>query len=378
LPPAHQLVPNAAPAHAPCTSLDLWGDLKAVIDGCEALIKSGKLADEDLAEALRHQGDAYFRSFMVRFAFNNYQHALQLKPDWPRALWNLSNAYAVLGYSDLAIKSARRAAEVDPTYSNAHAALGAFLSDTDESLKEFDRALELDPKNYLARYNLAITYENLGRHLDALHELDTLLREDETPVNRTYRFQRYKPDEDFVAEIMRERAAILNNTGSSDDALAQLRTAVDRTPGFAEVVIFKSWLIRMHEPYAPLYGEALASVEQALNLHPDTPELLVEKANLMQAKGDREAAIAILADTSRLEQSADADFFMARAYAWEGLKEFDHAVSDVAIAMTKDGRQYYRNMQRMQEAGYLMDWPGLDPQVAITNALAACVRDPGC
>jgi len=142
---------DAAPAHAPCTSLDLWGDLKAVIDGCEALIKSGKLTDEDLAEALRHQGDAYFRSFMVRFAFNNYQHALQLKPDWPRALWNLSNAYAVLGYSDLAIKSARRAAEVDPTYSNAHAALGAFLSDTDESLKEFDRALELDPKNYLAR-----------------------------------------------------------------------------------------------------------------------------------------------------------------------------------------------------------------------------------
>jgi hypothetical protein len=69
---------------------------------------------------------------------------------------------------------------------------------------------------------------------------------------------------------------------------------------------------------------------------------------------------------------------MARAEAWERLNEFDHAVSDVAIAMTKDGRQYYRNMQRMQEAGYLMDWPGLDPKVAITNALAACVRDPGC
>jgi tetratricopeptide (TPR) repeat protein len=373
--PAHA---EDAPAHAPCTSLDLWGDLKAVIDGCEAMIKSGKLEGEDLAEALRHQGDAYFRSFMVRFAFNNYQHALQLKPDWPRALWNLSNAYAVLGYGDLAVQSARRAAEVDPTYSNAHAALGVFLSDTDESLKEFDRALELDPKNYLARWNLAITYEKLGRTLDALHELDTLLQEDETAVNRTYRFQHYKPDQDFVADIMRERAVIFNNIGSPDEALAELRRAVERKPGYAYVVVFKSWLIRKHEAYAPFYTEALSSVEQALKIHPDTPELMVEKANLMAAKGDRESAMAILADTSRLEQSADAEFFVARAEAWEWLKEFDHAAFDVATAMTMDGQQYYRNIQRMQDAGYLMDWPGLDPKVAFTNALAACVRDPIC
>jgi tetratricopeptide (TPR) repeat protein len=364
--------------------MDLWVDLQAVIGTCDQLINSGKLEGGDLAEALRHQGDAYFRSFRVDLAFENYKRALELKPDWPRALWNLGNAAAVLGYGELAMQSERRAVEVDPTYSNPHAAIAIFLSNTGDSegsLKEFDRAIELDPKNYLARYNRALTYNTLGRHLDALHECDALLREDETALNRTYFHWRPEPDKDFVGEIQRERAIIFKTVGSIDEALTALQSAIDRKPGFATVVIFRSQLIRGFSDYKPLYGEALAAIDRALALHPDSPEvpdLVIEKVSLLMAMGKNPEAVAILTDTSRFEQSARAAFFMDRSYVWEDLKEFDRAQADMIAAMRMDRWYFQESIRNMQEAGYLMGWPGLDPRVAMANAISACVHDAFC
>jgi tetratricopeptide (TPR) repeat protein len=116
------------PAHAPCTAKDLGSDLSAVISACEALITSGTLQGDDLAEALRHFGDAYFRSFQIGTAYEIYQRALELKSDWPQGLWSFGKAAALMGEGELAIKSQRRAIELDPGFSKPHTSIATLLS----------------------------------------------------------------------------------------------------------------------------------------------------------------------------------------------------------------------------------------------------------
>jgi tetratricopeptide (TPR) repeat protein len=374
---------TAAPAHAPCTGVDLAGDLSAVISACEALITSDKLKGDDLAEALRHLGDAYFRSFEIRTAYEIYQRALELKPDWPQGLWSFGKAAATLGDAELGIKSQRRAIELDPTYSKPHTSIGAVLSDMGDNegaLKEFDRALELDPKDNIARYFRALSYSDLGRKLDALHDLDALLA-DESAVSRTYLFPRGRVDEDFVGEIYRSRALIFRDIGSFDEALASLQSALDRRPGYANAAIVRSQLMRRSREYKPRYGEALAAIDRAISLHPDSPEipeLSMERARLLLAMDAEQEARTMLVDSVRLEPSAGASFFMGRSYAWEHLKEFDRARDDMMRAMSMDQWHFQENVKSMQEAGYLMNWSGLDPDVAMANAIIACVRDSFC
>ena len=371
---------GAAEKHAPCTTLAL-SDLRRVIDGCQEMIDSGALAGEDLAEALRHQGDAFFRSNRVDLAFENYERALELRPDWPRALWNYGNAAGILGNRALSLQSQRRALEIDPTFAQAHTAIGIILSyegNDEGAVKEYGKALELDPGNYHARLNRAIALKSMGHFLDALHDVDALFLEDEDALNATYVHWTPRRDQDFVSMVRKERASILLLMGSFDEAVAELAVAIERKPGFAPVVLFRSQLIRSVQGYEHLFSEALADLDRALALEPDDSSLLIEKAALLADMDKGQASRAVLADTARLQPWASGHFFMDRSHVWEQLKEFDRAEADLNTSVAMDRGLFQAAVDRMVQAGYLMEMPGLDPDTALANAISACVRDSFC
>ena len=64
---------------------------------------------------------------------------------------------------------------------------------------------------------------------------------------------------------------------------------------------------------------------------------------------------------------------------WEELKGFDRAKADLVRGMSTDQEQSFEAaMQSMEKAGYVMSWEGLDPEVAVANAIVACVHDARC
>jgi tetratricopeptide (TPR) repeat protein len=200
-------------------------------------------------------------------------------------------------------------------------------------------------------------------------------------VSRTYRFDDRMPEEDFLGDVLRFRAIVFRDMGSFDEALASLQRALDRKPGYANAAVFRSQLIRGISGYEHLYAQALAAIDRAIALHPDSPEvpdLSMERANLLLAMDRREEARKMLVDSARFESSGNGAFFNGRSSAWKTLGEFDKAASDIARAMSIDQWFFQTSVESMEKSGYLMSWPGLDPQVAMANAIVACSRDPSC
>ena len=106
----------------------------------------------------------------IRRAEKAYQRALSLNNELLDALFNLSNLYTEMGRTETAVELARRMLTINPNSALAHFSLGyvyRYAGMLEESKKEFDRALAIDPGN--RRFGSAgLTYVSLGKYEKAL------------------------------------------------------------------------------------------------------------------------------------------------------------------------------------------------------------------
>jgi superkiller protein 3 len=90
------------------------------------------------------------------------------------------------GRLEEAIREFQRAVEVDPTYAAAAFNL-AYAYDRggriEEALAQYSHALELDPQNVLGQNNLGVLYDKQGRYEEAIAAFEQALRLD--PTNAT-------------------------------------------------------------------------------------------------------------------------------------------------------------------------------------------------
>jgi TolB-like protein/Tfp pilus assembly protein PilF len=161
----------------------------------------------DLAQA--HLALAYVSDTTLNFtvANNEYERALELAPGNAQVL-RLSSIFAVnMGHFDAGIAAARRAVVLDPLARFSHTGLGRalyFARRYEEAVAVFTEAISLDsdfnanygfrglaydgvgdfeharascetkPNYWLSQQCLAVTYDKLGRHVDAQAELAKL------------------------------------------------------------------------------------------------------------------------------------------------------------------------------------------------------------
>jgi tetratricopeptide (TPR) repeat protein len=128
-------------------------------------------------------------------AVASFRKAVQLRLDHPEALTNLTRALVRLGRSGEAEKACRLAIEHCPESSAGYQMLGVLLAPDDEaeSLSLLQRAFQLDP-NERTRHDLSVQYTNIGRsqlELDrlrsAMQSFDRAIEID--PSNTEARFQ---------------------------------------------------------------------------------------------------------------------------------------------------------------------------------------------
>ena len=137
------------------------------------------------------QTEAYLSLSVIRYAYEwdfsgaarSYSRALELRPDDADVHHSYGWYLLALGRCEEALSVFLRARDLDPLRSNANTDVGLaryFARDYHGALKEYEAAIEMEPRGYWSRYLRGLAYEQLGLYDEAIRELTLARRLNET------------------------------------------------------------------------------------------------------------------------------------------------------------------------------------------------------
>ena len=174
---------------------------------------------EQKALFLYNSGNAMFAEGRVEKAIAQYQKALDVKPDFAEACYNLAYVRHQLGQMEKAIPLYQKAVELRPDLSEAHNNLGNAYhhkGQLPEAISCYQKALELRPDNAEAYSNLGNAYQVEGRIDQAIFCYERAVK--------------LNPDN---PEAYNNLGAALKHCGRLEEAVASHRRAIELAPGSA-------------------------------------------------------------------------------------------------------------------------------------------------
>jgi protein O-mannosyl-transferase len=126
-------------------------------------------------------GDLYLRRGNYQKAIEEFQRAVELKPDYGDAYHNLANVYHQIQKDDLALENYQKAIELNPGLWQSYQNIAAIYFKqqkwdlVEESIK---KAIVLNPENIDLHLNLSIFYKNINQEQKAKEELEKALEID--------------------------------------------------------------------------------------------------------------------------------------------------------------------------------------------------------
>jgi tetratricopeptide (TPR) repeat protein len=184
--------------------------------------------------------------------------------------------------------------------SDEHNSRGIELADRgwlDEAIKEFKKAIELDPESAHAHDNLATVYSEKKLYAQALEEYLTALRLEPDSATAHYNL------------------ACFLATHSHEMAVEEYKQAIELDPEYPDAHL------NLGMTYADLdqRDEAKAEFKSAIELDPADPLARHELAAMLMDEGDYRGAIALLNEVVRLEPSSyEAWLDLGISYAQKG------------------------------------------------------------
>ena len=274
-------------------------------------------------------------------AIAEWQNALRIDPNDPKAHNNLGAALARTGKTEEAVRQFRKAVELRPEFAQAHYNLGGVLVQSgrlEEAVRSFRGALQLVPELAEARHELGVALVREGKLDEAVTEFERAL----------------KTRPGFAAAHNDLGIALLREA-KPREAAAQFRLAMESEPGFAEAH-YNLAVVLLEQGQV---DDAAGELRKALDLRRDYPEAHYALGRISYLRGSvREAlshwlaALAITPD----------DVNSLTAAAWVMAVHPDVAVRDGARAVELSERAL--NISR-----------GKDP--AVLNILAAAYAESG-
>jgi TolB-like protein/DNA-binding winged helix-turn-helix (wHTH) protein/Tfp pilus assembly protein PilF len=254
-----------------------------------------------------------------RRAKEYFEKAIEIDPRFAPAYASLAELYVRTGRGTVSRDSrgiywdgrqqarqfAEKALELDDTLAEAHTALGRVAEvewNWSQAERQYRRAIELNPSYPLAR----VWY---GMHLYAMERFDEA-------SFHAKRAQQLDPVSSFVNTWA---GAAHSFAGRIDEGVASLRKAVDLDSAGWEA---NQVLARVYITQG-MYQDAIAQLEKARTFNPRDPEVLGTLVYAYARAGQREMALKLLAEVSRLVTEGQTPFPIVWAYA--GLEDRDQA-----------------------------------------------------
>jgi TolB-like protein/Tfp pilus assembly protein PilF len=255
----------------------------------------------------------------LRTAIEYFNQALGKDPSYALAYAGLADSYGLLNIYGAASPAdsfpqakaaAKKALELDDTLAEAHTSLALVLNDYDfdfeQSLKEFERAIQLNP-------NYATAHQWSARPLLALGQFDRAIAESKRAVELDPLSLVINTDlgtDYFVARHY-------------DEAIAQFRKTIEMDPRFyfAHGALGRTWQLKGQ------LNEAIAEYRKAAELN-DDPSVLALLGQAYARAGQREEAQRILA---RLSEEAKSRYVQAYSFAlmYLALGDKERAIDEI-------------------------------------------------
>ncbi len=249
-------------------------------------------------------------------AVDLFTQAVVRDPQYAEAYVGLADCYDLLReYSVMpaaeayprAQAAAKRAIALDDSLSGAHSSL-AFVDfywswDVAGAQREFERALELDPKSVLAHHWYATFLLALGRLPESLQEID--------------KAQQLDP---MSAAILSDKGLILFHNGQKEQAIALLKQVETTEPDFLSPHNYLAIIYFMQGDYGQYLAEATKS---ATLLHDERRLAIMSASEKGFASGGSHGMLnAMLKEQMRLhENGQESAYNLATTYAALGQKK---------------------------------------------------------
>jgi predicted O-linked N-acetylglucosamine transferase (SPINDLY family) len=124
-------------------------------------------------------GAILFKQNKTNEAIYNYNHSIQLDPNYAQAHNNLGTAFHLIGKQQDAIKSFKKAIELKSNFAESYANLGNVLFEErnfEEALLYFKKTAEINPDFQMIFFNIGKTYMKLGQNKKALDSFEEALK----------------------------------------------------------------------------------------------------------------------------------------------------------------------------------------------------------
>ena len=285
-------------------------------------------------------------------AVSHYKKAIAAKGEYAPAILGLANLLDTRGDAELAVAELRNAINIKPDFTPYQTRLGQLslqVDKTDQALKAFNHALELEPNNAQAAQGLASTYVRMAERNASKGILSDAsdLAEAESRIEQALRVN---PDDLglhlAVLKLRKATEAELNT-----DELERLVAS----PASNEVQ-------RMQQAEALLalgrFSEADAIFAEVINNNANNPKKLYQLASALKLQGDTEGAKrayqAILA-----QQPSD-------VIAQRGLNQLGkmEGKAESKLLQARSNNHWYSKKDRMSAKSFYLEALELNPRLS--------------
>jgi tetratricopeptide (TPR) repeat protein len=137
----------------------------------------------DFSEVYNNLGNTLARQGKLAEAIQCYKHALELNPSYAESPWiahnNLGNALTDQGKLPEAIQCYKRALELYPGYAEAYYNWGNVLAHQgklSEAIQHYERAIQLQPGYAQACYNMGVALRDEGKVAEAIQQFERAIQ----------------------------------------------------------------------------------------------------------------------------------------------------------------------------------------------------------
>ena len=285
-----------------------------------------------------------------------YHRALEMKPDYAEAHYNLGIALSDQGKLEDAVAAYHRALELKPDYAQAHNNLGVALSDQgklDEAISASRRALHLKPDDPEAHRNLGVALNRHGNREEAIASFEQALK-----INPLYAeaycslgtaldeqgklgaavacFRQALALEPNLAVAHCLMGAALTTEGKIDEAVARYQRALAIKPDFGVARYNLEFILK----YLGMPEDAVVRCRGALAKRPNDAAAHLELGSALWQQGEVENAVAALCESLRIEPDrAAAHYHLGLARKTQG--ERGEALDCIRRALELDPGDVY-------------------------------------